>query len=314
MSFGFGVIRPPNQGPGNTFLSAAVKKGITVRTPSGRDKKSRKSADSATNSKQTQTSAGKDEPFDSSRRAHEIGQRIKEARLSAKPHKMSQNDLARKINLTAGAVGQWEIGNNSPSGPTLDKLAKALKRSRNWILFGQESKPARDSAVAVGQRIMSRREKLGWSRLALAVKLGVDPGTVSRWESGDTPGMSTMDTLAEVLGSSRTWLLTGTDAEKAAPQDIVEESILAEVRGKRVEEKAQILSLLEHWTSIDLDPVLALEALQRFADLTPESRQAALAMMGGLPKSPAAVKKPEADPVKGIRQRNRKREKDDASS
>lgn len=239
------------------------------------------------------------------RRSHEIGQRIKQARLSRKP-KMSQNDLARKIGLTAGAVGQWEIGNNAPSGPTLDKLAKVLKCSRNWILFGQDTAPEPNSPSAIGQRIMGLREKLGWSHLALAVKLGVDPGNVSRWESGDIcPSMAEMDRLAEVFGTSRTWILTGQAAENSAPQDIVEQSILEQVRGRKVEEKAQILYLLENWRGVDLDPMMATEALQRFAELTPESRQAALAMMGGLPKTSAA-RQAKAAP------RSRKRVKNDA--
>lgn len=48
---------------------------------------------------------------------------IKRFRLSAN---LSQEELARKLNLTQGLISQWELGICSPSASKLPALAEAL--------------------------------------------------------------------------------------------------------------------------------------------------------------------------------------------
>jgi len=45
--------------------------------------------------------------------------------------------------------------------------------------------------MSKGQEILTFRERMGWSQRVLANRLGVDVGTVSRWERGANPSSST---------------------------------------------------------------------------------------------------------------------------
>lgn len=59
------------------------------------------------------------------------GLNIREKRLHIP---MSQDELAKQIGVTQGAVSQWEIGNKSPRAKMLPKLAKVLKCSIDELL------------------------------------------------------------------------------------------------------------------------------------------------------------------------------------
>src|SRR5262245_36398222 len=59
-----------------------------------------------------------------------LGQRIREARHNAG---MTQGELSRALDITPGAIGQWEIGLVAPSSTTLTKLPKLLNVSADWL-------------------------------------------------------------------------------------------------------------------------------------------------------------------------------------
>lgn len=53
-----------------------------------------------------------------------IGERIKEARLNTK---MTQDDLAKELNVSHSTVANWESGRNNPDVESLIKIADILK-------------------------------------------------------------------------------------------------------------------------------------------------------------------------------------------
>lgn len=53
-----------------------------------------------------------------------IGERIKEARLNTK---MTQDDLAKELNVSRSTVANWESGRNNPDVESLIKIADILK-------------------------------------------------------------------------------------------------------------------------------------------------------------------------------------------
>lgn len=53
-----------------------------------------------------------------------IGERIKEARLNTK---MTQDDLAKELNVSRSTVANWESGRNNPDVESLIKIAVILK-------------------------------------------------------------------------------------------------------------------------------------------------------------------------------------------
>lgn len=74
-----------------------------------------------------------------------------------------------------------------------------------------------DEPREVGFRIRRLREGAGWSREALAERLGVHAGSVARWESGGAvPHAYRLERIAELAGVSGEWLRTG---RGAGPED-----------------------------------------------------------------------------------------------
>jgi len=60
-----------------------------------------------------------------------LGARIRQARAQAG---LSQNALARRLGITAGAVALWETGRSRPTGDKLPGLAKLLGVTSAWLL------------------------------------------------------------------------------------------------------------------------------------------------------------------------------------
>lgn len=63
--------------------------------------------------------------------ATELGERIRSARIRSG---LSQRELARRLGVSPGAVGQWELGVHSPSRSRLSVLAKTLRVQVEWLL------------------------------------------------------------------------------------------------------------------------------------------------------------------------------------
>ena len=60
-----------------------------------------------------------------------IGHNIRAIRLHGL---MSQDDLAKQLGITQGAVSQWELGNKNPRAAMLPKIAKVLNCTVDELL------------------------------------------------------------------------------------------------------------------------------------------------------------------------------------
>lgn len=69
-------------------------------------------------------------------RPMDLNARIKKARLDAK---LSQDDLAKAVGKTRGAVAQWESGDVRPRHSTLQAVAVATGKSLLWLESGEET-------------------------------------------------------------------------------------------------------------------------------------------------------------------------------
>lgn len=65
----------------------------------------------------------------------------------------SQSELARKIGVSASAMGMYEQGRREPSSETLVQLAEIFEVSTDYLLTGQPQNPQED---AVGQAALKR--------------------------------------------------------------------------------------------------------------------------------------------------------------
>ena len=73
--------------------------------------------------------------------------------------------------------------------------------------------------MRIGDRLREARKAQGYTQVRLAVAMGWDPGTISRWERGEVrPNVEWLERVAEKLDVSFEWLATGrgTRERKAA--------------------------------------------------------------------------------------------------
>jgi antitoxin CcdA len=78
-----------------------------------------------------------------------IGARIKAARAK---RGFTQRELADRLNITVGAVGQWEIGRSGPKTEHLVALSDALGVSVDWLSGGREPAGGPTDAAPEGAR------------------------------------------------------------------------------------------------------------------------------------------------------------------
>ncbi|MBB2199523.1 helix-turn-helix domain-containing protein [Gluconacetobacter sp. 1c LMG 22058] len=75
-------------------------------------------------------------------------------------------------------------------------------------------RPRSDMAQEIGTRIRERRDALGLTVAEVSRALGLSNGAVSQYETGRAvPKQEKIEALAEVLGTSPEWLMTGHEPE-----------------------------------------------------------------------------------------------------
>lgn len=82
-----------------------------------------------------------------------LAKRLKEARLRAG---LSQTELAERIGVSRGAVGQWETGDSNPSNANMRSAADVLGVNVDWLASQRgpmEASPLTRSTGADGERV-----------------------------------------------------------------------------------------------------------------------------------------------------------------
>ena len=127
-----------------------------------------------------------------------FGKRLKELRQTAK---ITQSDLADKLNLHPQTVSKWERGLSEPDIAQLGELAAALGISLEKLLGREETEISYVGtfrAEAFGKMLSELRAGRGESQEALAAAALTSPDAVSRWERGITcPDIERLSALAE---------------------------------------------------------------------------------------------------------------------
>lgn len=136
-----------------------------------------------------------------------IAERVISAR---KKQGLTQAELASMVGIKEPSVTQWETGKTSLSGNSLLKVAKALKVTPDFILYGEHSPQSESEGQHKRERIRQRREELKLTQQQLAEAAGVSYQAVQQWESGaSSPRGHRLDALATALQCSKVWLEFG---------------------------------------------------------------------------------------------------------
>jgi transcriptional regulator with XRE-family HTH domain len=78
-----------------------------------------------------------------------------------------------------------------------------------------------ESNFRLGQRIKAARDGRGWKQKQLAAEVSVEPGTVSRWETGrHLPDLTTLQLIAEKTGKPLSFFTEVLDSEGAYETDV----------------------------------------------------------------------------------------------
>lgn len=99
-----------------------------------------------------------------------LGDHLKKKRLDLK---LFQSDVAQKLGVDEASIHNWERNLTAPSIALMPRVLKFLGYIPFEIPMG-----------SLGQKIKVYRQVLGLTQKALAKRLNIDPGTLSRWEKG----------------------------------------------------------------------------------------------------------------------------------
>ena len=97
---------------------------------------------------------------------------------------LRQKEVAKIIGVSASMITNWEVHRTEPAFCHFPKIIAFLG-------YVPETE-----AKTLGERIIAARKLRGMSQKALAKELGVDPGTLAKWERDERgPGQKLVETL-----------------------------------------------------------------------------------------------------------------------
>lgn len=91
-------------------------------------------------------------------------------RTARKSKALGQTELAEKIDVSKGSIGNWEIGPSQPRPETLGKLAAILEVSPAWLLYGEENKRFELGDKPIESRRPPESSHLGYMELSTLEK------------------------------------------------------------------------------------------------------------------------------------------------
>ena len=114
-----------------------------------------------------------------------LGQHLKKRRMELG---LLQKEVAERLGLDECTVGNWEKDRTYPT-------VRYLPRLIGYLGYNPCPKPG-----TLGERLLARRQALGLSRRRLAALIGIDEGTLQRYEQGVwCPGRRNREVLDRFL-------------------------------------------------------------------------------------------------------------------
>lgn len=139
-----------------------------------------------------------------------LGSRIRIARLDKGLTQRELADLIADRKINKARIAQYECNNRVPKQPTLQAIAEVLDSSIEWLLNGDLDSDCPE--ISLGKRIKQIREARGMSRseLGKALELNNPDIRIGSYENGKKfPRMQMLRNIADALGVSWQWLMTG---------------------------------------------------------------------------------------------------------
>ncbi|MFQ6047248.1 MAG: helix-turn-helix domain-containing protein [Gemmatimonadales bacterium] len=106
------------------------------------------------------------------RELHTLGDHLRKRRLDLG---LLQKQVAQRLGVNDNTVTNWELGRSEPGLRFIPRILELL----GYTPFDNQ----RDS-LPIPERLKVYRRIHGLSQGAVAARLGIDPSTLARWESG----------------------------------------------------------------------------------------------------------------------------------
>jgi len=106
-----------------------------------------------------------------------LGDHIRKRRIELR---LFQREVADLVGADPGSVNAWELNYHEPSLHLLPAITEFLGYDPNVV----------PDQAPLGRRIAARRRSVGLSQRELADCLGIDEGTLSRWERANLQRVS----------------------------------------------------------------------------------------------------------------------------
>jgi transcriptional regulator with XRE-family HTH domain len=115
-----------------------------------------------------------------------LGDHVRKRRLDLG---LLQREVAEKLGVTASTIWNWEANHSSPQLRLIPKVIAFLGYDLCCTQPG-----------SFGERLLADRRAQGMSQKGLAYLLGVDPGTLGKWERGQShPSERLLPKLEDLL-------------------------------------------------------------------------------------------------------------------
>jgi transcriptional regulator with XRE-family HTH domain len=138
---------------------------------------------------QARLAARKPAKSDYPKALHHLGDHLRRRRLELG---LLQREVAKRLGASPASITSWELGHTAPA---LVWIPQVL------LFLGYDP---RSIPQAVGPRLRGYRQGRGISQEAMARHLGIDPGTLARWERGGRePQGKYLAMIQVVLGERR---------------------------------------------------------------------------------------------------------------
>lgn len=142
----------------------------------------------------------------------QLGHRLRRARMRSR---LTQNDVAENLGVTAQTVRNWESGKHEPPPQTIKKLAELYGESEERLLANLDSaiipRPIGtlfryDRVLVDPERMTSARSEAGLTQAKVSGMTGLSLSAIRRYESGSAnPATRTLLVLASIYNKEPGW-------------------------------------------------------------------------------------------------------------
>jgi transcriptional regulator with XRE-family HTH domain len=110
-------------------------------------------------------------------------------KIARRKAKLSQLDVARKLNISRQTYNYWETGSHEINKVLLPTLASILNVSEDYLLKG--NKPDKTIKKTISEKILDFMDEFDVTDNQLAKEVGISEDTIDKWKSNPTSDIDT---------------------------------------------------------------------------------------------------------------------------